>query len=199
MKLFTIPNMFGLAMGVFGLAYLADGVNGIGYAPVASHPAGQAVSGTLNAIGEFGSNLIAPAAQADEMQSEDFSDLLRIEEPGYQLSYDDSVSTQVLAHHTIRKFEFGRMSEVSVVRTPTGTYSTDGLQSNHVIYSGIELVRVADGGVKALIWDPIFGWLPLSMGGSSNVTTYGHTSNGGDVRTNGSHVCVQENSFRYCN
>jgi hypothetical protein len=38
----------------------------------------------------------------------------------------------------VKKIAHGRTSSVTVVTTPSGTYSTDGLLSPHVQYPGIE-------------------------------------------------------------
>ncbi len=56
----------------------------------------------------------------------------------YKITFDDSVSTEVQRTQVVKKIGFGRTSEVTIVTTPSGTYSTDGILSPHVQYPGIE-------------------------------------------------------------
>jgi hypothetical protein len=59
----------------------------------------------------------------------------------YRITFDDSVSTEVQRVRTVKKIEMGRTSTVSIVTTPSGTYSTDAMLSPHVRYPGIEVER----------------------------------------------------------
>jgi hypothetical protein len=59
----------------------------------------------------------------------------------YKLTFDDSISTEVQRTQVVKKIAHGRTSEVTIVTTPSGTYSTDGLLSPHVQYPGIEKER----------------------------------------------------------
>jgi hypothetical protein len=52
------------------------------------------------------------------------------------------VSTEVISQSTVKKIGYGRTAYVTITRTATGTYSSDGLSSPHIRYPGIEL---ADG------------------------------------------------------
>ena len=56
----------------------------------------------------------------------------------YAITLDDSVSTEVLRTQVVTKIGHGRVSDVTVVTTPSGTYSTDGMLSPNVRYPGIE-------------------------------------------------------------
>lgn len=56
----------------------------------------------------------------------------------YSITFDDSVSTDVQHTQMVRKIGHGRMSVVTIVTTPSGTYSTDGILSPHVRYPGID-------------------------------------------------------------
>lgn len=56
----------------------------------------------------------------------------------YKITFDDSISTDVKRTQVVKKIGHGRTSEVTIVTTPSGTYSTDGLLSPHVQYPGIE-------------------------------------------------------------
>ena len=56
----------------------------------------------------------------------------------YDITLDDSVSTDVQRTQVVKKIGHGRTSQVTIVTTPSGTYSTDGILSPHVRYPGIE-------------------------------------------------------------
>lgn len=56
----------------------------------------------------------------------------------YDITFDDSVSMDVKRTQVVKKIGYGRRSEITIVTTPSGTYSTDGLLSPHVQYPGIE-------------------------------------------------------------
>ena len=67
----------------------------------------------------------------------------------YDIVLGPGVSTEVQRSRTVRKIGYGYSSTVTVVTTPSGTYSTDGLLSPHVLYPGIEVTPKAnplDGG-----------------------------------------------------
>lgn len=57
----------------------------------------------------------------------------------YAITLDDSVSTDVLSRRTVTKISFGRKSVVSIVTTPSGTYSSDAITSPNIRYPGIEV------------------------------------------------------------
>jgi hypothetical protein len=57
----------------------------------------------------------------------------------YDITFDDSVSTDVQRTQTVTKIGYGYASEVSVVTTPSGTYSSDAITSPHVLYPGIDV------------------------------------------------------------
>jgi hypothetical protein len=59
--------------------------------------------------------------------------------PPQRLEVEDSVSTEVLSQHTVRKIAYGKTTFVDIFTTPTGTYSSDGLASNHIRYPGINI------------------------------------------------------------
>ena len=62
----------------------------------------------------------------------------------YSYDLDASVSTDVLRQSTIKKIGYGKVEMVHVLETPSGTYSTDALQSPHVEYPGIAKKRTHD-------------------------------------------------------
>lgn len=198
MKLLSVPGVFVMALGVVGLAYVADGVNGMGYAPAADNRIGQLAVGTMNNVAAVGSDLMNMSALADETPQDDFSDLLHIEDRGYEMHLDDSVSTEVVMQNSVRKIAFGQVSNVNIVHTRTGIYSSDGLVSRHVQYPGVEVTETPVAGLQAMTWDMLVGWVPVPRPNNSSVITYSRTPNGGHVRTTGTQTCIYEQSFRYC-
>ncbi len=57
----------------------------------------------------------------------------------FDVTVGDSVSTEVQHTSTITKYGFGQKSIVTIVTTPTGTYSSDALTSPSVRYPGIDV------------------------------------------------------------
>ncbi|HVZ94602.1 MAG TPA: hypothetical protein VG797_08830 [Phycisphaerales bacterium] len=83
----------------------------------------------------------------------------------YDITYDDSVSTDVVRTQTVKKIGYGAVETVTIVTTPSGTYSSDALTSPYVKYPGIEVsvkpeVRALEElsdrlGVRGLV--PLYG------------------------------------------
>ncbi|UYN99587.1 MAG: hypothetical protein KIT02_17050 [Devosia sp.] len=79
---------------------------------------------------------------ADEMPlGFDTDNLVRFEGNQHEVSYADWVSTDPVSTATVTKIEGGRVTQVIITTTATGTYSTDGLTSQHVLYPGIDVTR----------------------------------------------------------
>jgi hypothetical protein len=55
----------------------------------------------------------------------------------FDITLDDGVSTQITHTEIIKKIGFGQKKIVSVITTPSGTYSSDALTSPYVKYPGI--------------------------------------------------------------
>ena len=94
-----------------------------------------------------------------------------------QWSAEPSVSQEVLSTHVVRKIEAGKTSFVQVVTTPSGVYSSDGLDSPHVRYPGIHrdtsrefdaVAYLSDGswiGIKYKEADSFRALVPINGGG----------------------------------
>src|SRR5690606_33677992 len=65
--------------------------------------------------------------------------LVKFGERDYIVDYADWVSTDPITTHRVKKIEAGRVSDVIVTQTATGTYSSDGLISPHILYPGISV------------------------------------------------------------
>ncbi len=95
--------------------------------------------------------LIAPqamVAMADEPEKALLNGLdqlfgLKVIDPNmfvkYDVVIDDSVSMDVQRTQQVTKIARGTKSVVTIVTTPTGTYSSDALTSPHVLYPGIDV------------------------------------------------------------
>lgn len=73
---------------------------------------------------------------------EPLSTLVKFEGKDYEVTYDSSVSLEPISRASVRKIGYGNSQEINVATTATGTYSTDGLVSPHVLYPGIAVERV---------------------------------------------------------
>ena len=59
--------------------------------------------------------------------------------PPIPAGQDPTVSTEPLRTQYVKKISGGRPSLVSIVTTSSGTYSSDGIVSPHVLYPGIDV------------------------------------------------------------
>ena len=77
--------------------------------------------------------------------------LVRIGEADYRITHQDWVATEPRSHARVMKIGYGNVSYVDIATTETGTYSTDGFASPHVLYPGIDVERVETAGSFAVI------------------------------------------------
>ncbi len=70
----------------------------------------------------------------------------------YDVVFDDTISTETKASGTVKKIGYGYKTLVSIVTTPSGTYSSDALTSPNVRYPGIEVVPVHRHRDKPRFW-----------------------------------------------
>ena len=89
------------------------------------------------------------------------------------------VQMEATSEVTVRKIAYGRTSFVSVMTTQTGTYSSDGLASPHVLYPGIHMGRGDDGSATVLAMLEDGGWLRISRGGAGSIVTVTPLEDGG--------------------
>jgi hypothetical protein len=74
---------------------------------------------------------------------------------------EPSVNTDIVKQQTVRKIGYGHTEFVTVVTTPTGTYSSDAITSPHVRYPGIHDTRAATRGIGLLGFWSGSGWTVL--------------------------------------
>lgn len=108
-----------------------------------------AITGTIGAL--VAGSLAAPAflsgAFANEPASTALKSAMDLFPPPfdpkklvkYDIVFDDSVSTEVQSTQLVKKIGYGHKTLVSIVTTPSGTYSSDALTSPNVRYPGIEV------------------------------------------------------------
>jgi hypothetical protein len=120
---------------------------------------GAAAATGLAALGP-GTNIRAMAA--DMFPSFDASRLMKFDDALFDITTDDSVSTEPQSVTHIRKIEFGRASTVDIVTTASGTYSTDALFSPHFRYPGIDVHRLTGSAqpiTSVAFWSDRSGWV----------------------------------------
>jgi hypothetical protein len=171
----TIYAVASLGIGIFGIALISEASSqNTGFS--SPNPIVQSVPRTLGATADYAAELISIAAETSmQPTGMDLADLLRVDERRYEVNFGFDVSREILSFTNVRKIGFGQESLVSVATTPTGTYSTDGLTSPHVLYPGVDVLRVSGQGNSGTARA---GGFSLGPGGS---------------------FCVQEGSFTYCN
>jgi len=110
-----------------------------------------AVSGVF--LAESGVKLATPAFAANIIDTAnigldqsaggiDFDNLVRIDRKLYNVTTEDYVDLNPISSATVKKISAGRVFNVNIATTSTGTYSTDGMRSKHVLYPGINVEEV---------------------------------------------------------
>ena len=113
----------------------------------------------------------------------------------YTYDVAPSVSTEALKESTIKKIGYGNTEFVHVLQTPSGTYSSDALQSPYVEYPGIIKKRV--GGSAGLAFWSNGHWVmqkTLSAGSFVTITKF----DGGQLVVTDDGMCVtNKNGITY--
>ena len=130
---------------------------------------------TASVIAITGPGVTVPAL-ADEVLSPvapgfNTADLVKFEDDEYSVQNEDWVATDPLSTVKIKKIEGGRVSFVTITTTATGTYSTDGMFSNHIQYPGIHVEQVRPRN-RFSYWSG-YGWEGFSVR-SGNSFVYRH-------------------------
>jgi hypothetical protein len=100
------------------------------------------------------------------------STLVKFDNREYEVSAADWVSLDPISSATVRKIGYGRVTEVTIATTSTGTYSSDGMISPHIQYPGINVRPVADTGEGYRHWVRVPG---------TYIYTYGRSPSGNRV------------------
>lgn len=176
-----------------------DAVNDRVYAP-----AGQVVPELAQASADMAGNILRVATLSEPKAKSpiDFDNLIRIDGKDFEVSYSDNFSDEVQSLQTVRKIGYGKSKEVSIVTTPSGTYSTDGLASPHVRYPDIETRRKfgkGPHGLTAKVWHRGFGWLPQNFSPANSIITFGRINGGGKFISGDGQSCFRGRNYSTCN
>lgn len=121
--------------------------------------------------------------------------LVKFNDQNYQIASSPSVSLEPISAASIRKIGYGRVTEVNIATTSSGTYSSDGLMSPHVKYPGIEVSRAAHDDPRSYSW--------FADGPGSSIFSLGHDPVSGStvfnaVYDHGTRSCMTRGSFVSC-
>lgn len=140
----------------------------------------------------------APALADGTAGAIDPDALVRIEDRLYDITYEDWVSTEPLSRATVRKVGYGNTSYVEISTTATGTYSSDGLASAHVLYPGIEVEEVASANFAAvLLLGTGESWVIAPLAKGSSFLHLG-LDNGDRVFSNDGTTCLLSRDYTLC-
>ena len=146
-------DMFGTARNksnLFPLALVLAAVSGVFLAESGLKFSTPAVASTILDA--------ATGSKSTPAGSLDLDGLMKIDGRMYNVTADASVDLNPMSSTTVKKISGGRVFNVNIATTSTGTYSTDSMQSKHVLYPGITVERVrpflmADSGIVYLTMD----------------------------------------------
>jgi hypothetical protein len=115
----------------------------------------------------------------------------------YAIGTEPGISMDAESSATVRKIGYGQTSFVTVNKTSTGTYSSDGLASPYVRYPGIYSVplTVAVSPFGAVLgWSRLSGWVRIPLFSARSIGFLD------DDRVPASHdgVCVTDNDTGGC-
>lgn len=157
------------------------------------------------AIGAVAATLVAAIgpgavfeALADEFKPSGIepSNLVYYEDREYAISNEDWVSTEALSTVQVKKVEAGKVSYVTITTTPSGTYSTDALFSNHVQYPGVTVEQTWPNPSNYFSYWSGGRWFGFSSRHGNSFTYY----RSGDVRVRswGDTTCVSGKGYTVC-
>lgn len=149
---------------------------------------------------------ISAPAIAQEQQAEEpfeFGDFLRIDDKLYQLSFDDDIDRTARSTQTITKIGYGHESEVLVVTTSTGTYSSDSLASPNVLYPGVSATErsayaAAGASQRGPWWSMPVGPARVYLPGTPSFIHVVPTADGGQAIVSNDLSCTVTRSTVIC-
>ncbi|VAW23155.1 hypothetical protein MNBD_ALPHA12-1528 [hydrothermal vent metagenome] len=160
MKNLTLWGAAFLGIFIFSMTMFSQAMSNTGQIAMVGDPARQNISPIIVS----GSNLPinTPASTSGASSNNMLSGLLRIGEKSYNVDIAPSVSRKVISQYRVRKFSFGRLENVQIITTASGTYSSDALKSHHIVYPGINVSEVAPFELAKtftlMIWQSPGGW-----------------------------------------
>jgi len=115
----------------------------------------------------------------------------------YNYELSPAISTDVVKQSVIKKIGYGNTETVYVVQTPSGTYSTDALQSPNVEYPGVLKTRERGDHVGMAFWSH-GRWVSqkfVSAGSFVTITKF----DGGQLVVTDDGMCVTRKDGVICN
>lgn len=203
MKVQILATVAGLAVFAGFLPYVPASVLHGRWDDPQRYSAADLASSSMQTGIEKGVRFFASGARADEVATPtiDVSKLVKIGNSSYDISYDDSVSLNPINSSVVNKIGYGKSREVRIVTTSSGTYSTDGFASNHVLYTGVQVSRVAenDSPTGAFAWVSGQGWIGLNTVGKGSFSYFGDMNGGGFYVTGNNGTCYSGMGYSSCN
>lgn len=92
----------------------------------------------------------------------------------WRIDFDRTVSTDPIRESIVTKIAGGKLTEVHVVETASGIYSSDALGDPHVLYPGVHRTRVSDASLTLQVLDGN-RWVtfsPLTAGSFVSLTPF---------------------------
>lgn len=151
-----------------------------------------------------GHELATPAFAQEQPANEplDLSKLVKISMPHFDVSFDQSVDLTPLTTVTVNKIAYGRPTEVQVVTTSTGTYSTDSLKSPYVLYPGVSVTErdayAAAGNATGPYWKMRVGPAVIYTPGTPSLIHIVPVPSGGKAIITDSFSCIDKNTTVVC-
>lgn len=93
--------------------------------------------------------------------------LVKFYDQDYSVGHADWVSLEPETSTSVRKIEYGRVTDVNIATTSTGTYSSDAMVSPHVLYPGITVEPVKSEHDRRYGWGFGPGFVALDGTGTS--------------------------------
>lgn len=78
----------------------------------------------------------------DESPEAQIGNVMKFDDKFFRVTADASVDMNAISSATVTKISRGKVQEINIATTSTGTYSTDGLVSDHIKYPGITVERL---------------------------------------------------------
>ncbi len=166
MKNLTLWGAAFLGVFIFSMTMLSQAMSNTAQTAMVRDPIGQNIAETVGPSDNFTGNVPGGGADAGLGPANNIlSGLLRIGERRYKVEIDPSVSRKVLNQYRVRKFGFGRLENVQILTTASGTYSSDALKSEHIVYPGINVSEIRPFQVSKtfilMVWNAPDGWKAL--------------------------------------
>ncbi len=149
------------------------------------------VNQTLDTGGRVATMTHSDFEHMQPVNADRLASLLHIDET--QTTIAPTVSRDVLNVSTIRKIGYGHVSNIDIVTTPSGVYSSDGVASTHVLYPGVESSPSAKSGMGMILALVGGGWMPLHFVQGGSFTYFGP-----GYAVSGKSTCVSGSNYQGC-